>query len=224
MNRKAWWALRQGHGSNPAEKAPALTGGLSVNIDLFSTARPQDDWTVEDTQGNENNVLYDPKNTTKPFPYGDFVLLAGKTLRLSAGRMLPRSTDWIPLNAPNRHLACVIAACNVMEPKDQTDTCIGNIFLLRAGGNVVRIPLIFGRNIWRWWVPMLKDADNPLPEAPTEAITWEGRNSRADYFKNSLALYRLDWASKANDEAVVAISISSTMRQPAPLLMSVEPR
>ncbi len=219
-NLEAWQALRREHGCKPAAAPPPAGGLPRINLDPFSTARPQDDWTVEDTRGNENNYFYNPNEQS--FPYGDFVLLAGKTLRLSAGRMLPRSTGWIPLNAASRRISTVIAACNVMNPKAHTGTCIGSIFLLRANGQVVRIPLIFGRNIWRWWVPKINDKVDPLPEAPQEAIAWPGTNPRADYFQNTLALYYLKWSSEPNAEPVVAISISSTMRQPAPLLMSVE--
>jgi hypothetical protein len=34
------------------------------------------------------------------FECGDFIQLAGNTLRLSSGRMLPRATGWIPLGGP----------------------------------------------------------------------------------------------------------------------------
>ena len=91
------------------------------------------------------------------------------------------------------------------------------------GGKVVgavRIPLVFGKNIWRWWVPLVPQ----FFDAPPTAVAWRGTNARADYFQQNIALYRLDWAAEADESPIIAVSIVSALRQPAPLLMSIDAR
>jgi hypothetical protein len=82
----------------------------------------------------------------------------------------------------------------------------------------VRIPLLYGHNIWDWWVP----AGEPLPAAPTEAVVWKGTNPKARSMGHSLALYRVEWEAGMDEAAVTDFSISSTMRRPTPMLMAVE--
>jgi WD40 repeat protein/class 3 adenylate cyclase/tRNA A-37 threonylcarbamoyl transferase component Bud32 len=227
-NLEAWQELRRLHGvADPAVIPPQPTGGSSsIDLTPYATARPKDDWAMEDEMGSENNNLptlpavLDPQPDGVQFRCGEFILLGGRNFRVTGGCMLPRGTDWIPLNAASKQIACVIAACNAPQTPEYQDTCIGSIYLLRSNGVAVRIPLVFGQNIWRWWMP----EDPQATDVPEAAIVWTGANRRAHNFHFKLALYRLNWTAAADESSVVAISIVSAMRQPAPLLMSVDAR
>src|SRR5262249_55670068 len=138
-NLAAWQAWRAHHEARDPAEPPGLTGTGSSSVDLaaLATARPLEDWVPEDEQGADNNHfvgLHSFSNGGIDFHCGEFILLAGKTLRLSAGKMLPRSTGWIPLNSASRRVACIVAACNVFKPAAHSDTCCGSIFLLRKNG------------------------------------------------------------------------------------------
>ena len=149
----------------------------------------------------------------------DFILLAGKSLRLTGGRMLPRSTGWIPLDQPAREAAFLVAACYVDVSEHLQDHCIGSLFLLRKGGRgAVRIPLIYGRNVWDWWTP----SSGYIKEAPDEAVAWTGDNPNATYHRHKLKLYRIEWEAGPGEAPVVALSIASHLRRPAPMLMAAE--
>ena len=179
---------------------------------------------TEDWTGGENNnlaslpaVLAQPDGTS--FHTGDFVQLAGKGLRLSSGRMLPRSTAWMPLGRPATRASFALAACYIDQDEQLQDTCIGSLFLLRSTGRgAVRIPLIYGRNVWDWWVP----SGGHISEAPAAAVAWRGDNPSAQYYQHSLALYRLAWEAGAGQAPVAAVSLVSHLRRPAPLLLAAD--
>jgi hypothetical protein len=224
--RDAWMAHRALHGEpdSMAISAPSPGGTSSVSLTAHATARPDDDWAVEDPDGTtvSNHFPAPTKFDLQPdgvqFQWGDFILVGGKEFRFTAGHMVPRSTGWIPFNAASRKVACVVGAACTLGRKGLPGTCIGSLFLLRKDGGVVRVPLVYGQNIWGWWVPN----ETKPGEGQRSATIWTGENERATYHKQTLALYRLDWAAKAGESPVVAISIASTMRQPAPLLMAVD--
>ena len=112
--------------------------------------------------------------------------------------MLPRSTGWMPLGSPSSEIHFTVAAADADSDGWRADTCIGSIFLRRENGGAVRIPLIYGRNVWDWW------------------------NPRARYYEHRLALYRIRWAAASDESPIVAISLVSTLRRPAPLLVAAE--
>jgi hypothetical protein len=99
------------------------------------------------------------------------------------------------------------------------DNCVGTLFLLRAGGGgAARIPLIYGRNVWDWWVP----SGGGVTEAPPDRIIWTGTNPHAHDKGKTLALYRLSWAAAPGEAPIVALSLVSHARRPAPLLLDVQ--
>ena len=223
-NLEAWQALQRHHGGDDrvaTGHAEAPAGGAATGVDFapWANIKLTEDW----TGGENNNLAALPAVLTQPdgtsFHPGDFIQLAGKSLRLSSGRMLPRSTGWVPLGLAATRTDFVLAACYIDQDEQLQDTCIGSLFLLRStGAGAVRIPLIYGRNVWDWWVP----SGGHVSEAPPEALAWKGWNPRAEYYAHRLALYRIQWAAASGGSPVVAVSMISTVRRPAPLLVAAE--
>ena len=221
-NLEAWQALRRHHGGDDRIAPAAAKGDASAGVDLspWANITLTDDW----TGGSNNNLASLPAAVAQPgggsFHFGDFIQLAGKKLRVSSGRMLlPRSTGWVPLGRAATRADFALAACYVEEDEQLQDTCIGSLFLLRSTGRgAVRIPLIYGRNVWDWWVP----SGGHVTEAPAAAVAWRGDNPNAQHYQHGLALYRLAWEASAGPAPVTAVSLVSHLRRPAPMLMSVE--
>ena len=221
-NLEAWQAMRRHHGGDdriatgPAE---ASTGG--GDLTPWANIKLTEDW----TGGENNNLSSLPAILTQAdgssFRTGDFIQLAGKCFRLSSGRMLPRSTGWIPLGRPATGASFAVAASYCEQDEQLQDTCSGSLFLLRrTGRGAVRIPLIYGRNVWDWWVP----SGGHVSEAPDAAVAWRGNNPNAQSNQHSLALYRLAWEAGTGQAPVAAVSLVSHLRRPAPMLMSAEAR
>ncbi len=220
-NFEAWRALRRHHGGEDAvpDRISGSTTGEGVDLTPWANVKLSEDW----AGGQNNNLASLPSVLGLPdgssFHCRDFILLSGKSLRLTAGRMLPRSTGWIPLDRPGSEVSFLVGACYVDVDEHLQDHCIGSLFLLRKGGaEAVRIPLIYGRNVWDWWTP----SSGHLKEATDEAIAWTGENPNATYNRHGLKLYRIRWEAGPGEPAVVAISIASHLRRPAPMLMAAE--
>ena len=220
-NLEAWQALRQQHGG--AESA-ARTGDRAPGVDLapWANCKLNEDWAA-----GENNDFRDlPATVGLPdgvtFHCHDFIQLAGQIFRFSTGHMLPRSTGWMPLAQPGREIHFALAATDTRSVGWRAGTCIGSLFLQRADGGAVRIPLIYGRNIWDWWVPSRTSVPEPPPEPPSEALVWQGGNPHAGYYGRHVALFRLRWAAEAGDSPITAVSLVSSLRRPVPLLMAAE--
>ncbi len=224
-NLEAWQALRRHHGGDDRVVAGTAraASGAAAGVDLAPWANIK---LTEDWNGGANNNLGSlPAVLEQPgggsFHFGDFIQLAGKRLRVSSGRMLPRSIGWVPLSRAATGADFALAACYVEHDEELQDTCIGSLFLLRSSGRgAVRIPLIYGRNVWDWWVP----SGGHVTEAPAAAVAWRGENPNARYNQHALALYRLAWAAAEGQSPVSAVSFVSTLRRPAPMLLAVEPR
>ena len=220
-NLEAWQALRRHHGGDDRITLPAAaSAGPGVSLAPWANIKLTEDW----TGGENNNLASLPAVLDQPgggsFHFGDFIQLAGKGLRLSSGHMLPRSTGWVPLGRPAARADFALAASYIEQKEQLQDTCIGSLFLLRSTGRgAVRIPLIYGRNVWDWWVP----SGGEVTEAPDSAVAWRGSNPSAQYYRHELALYRLAWAAGPGQAPVSAVSLISHLRRPAPLLMAVEP-
>ena len=224
-NLEAWQALRRHHGGDdritlPPAASAGGAAGAGVSLAPWANIKLSEDW----TGGENNNLASLPAVVAQPgggsFHFGDFIQLAGKGLRLSSGHMLPRSTGWVPLGRPAARADFALAASYIEQKEQLQDTCIGSLFLLRSTGRgAVRIPLIYGRNVWDWWVP----SGGEVTEAPDSAVAWRGSNPSAQYYRHELTLYRLAWAAGPGQAPVSAVSLISHLRRPAPLLMAVEP-
>ena len=215
---EAWRALRRQHGGD--EKIPAnfsSSGGEGVDLAPWANIKLTEDW----AGGQNNNLASLPAVLEPPggrFHCRDFIQLAGKSLRIAGGRMLPRSTGWMPLNRAGSEVSMLVAACYVDVTEHLQDHCIGSLFLLRQGGGAVRIPLIYGRNVWDWWTP----SSGFIDEAPEENVAWRGSNPNANSTGHNLALYRIAWNAADGEAPATAISIATHVRRPAPMLMSVD--
>ncbi len=215
----AWRAMRREQ-RLPDSLQPAIFAGADRHhADLSAAAMIalHEDW----TGGDQNNLRSLP--TALPFPggqfrFGNFVQLAGKSFRLSRERPLPRSTPWLPLGQPARRLNCAIAACYIDVEEPLQDRCIGALYFLRADGSgAARVPLIYGRNVWDWWVP----SGGQVTEAPPERIIWRGENVNAAKSQRTLALYALPWAAAPGESPVTAVALVSHLQRPAPMLFDV---
>ncbi len=217
-NLAAWHALRRQQGTagdvfSPSANAP----GESVNLGPWANIKLNENWC-----GGENNHLASlPALVPQPdgidFRCGDFLQLASKGFRVSGGHMLPRSTGWMPFARPARRVAAMVASCQVNPQEHLDNIVIGSLFLLRSGGRgAVRIPLAYGRNIWDWWSP----AVGWVTDATPEVVAWRGMNEHAEKKQKSLALFRIPWGEQ-DGQPVVAASIVSHLRAPAPMLMAL---
>ena len=159
-----------------------------------------------------------PQSDGYNFRCGEFLQLAGKTFRTSSGFMLPRETGWIPFGCEARRVALMIAACYIDPKEHYAGLCIGSVFLQRSDGRgAVRIPLIYGENVWDWWMP----AGGNVSDAPPEAIAWRGETPHSRNKGRTAALFRLVWQAEADAAPVVAASFVSNLRRPAPLLLAI---
>jgi hypothetical protein len=229
-NLAAWQALRREHGAsdtatrqvNTVPASPDGSGG--VKLTPWANVPLSEDWT-----GGENNNLSSLGADRPPegfsFVPRDFIQLAGRTFRLNPhGRMLARSIGWLPTSRPANRLSFLVGACYVDSSESLQDMCIGSLFLLREGGSgAARVPLLYGRNVWDWWLPAAGGVQQPTPEV----MAWAGQNPNAQFRNHSLGLYRVDWesvpsAEKAAQRPIVAISFVSHLRQPAPMLLAAE--
>ena len=217
-NMEAWEALRRHHGGSEPATARGSDRTPGVDLTPWANTKLTEDWT-----GGENDNLRElpatiPQAGGVTFHCRDFIQLAGKSFRISMGRMLPRSTGWMPLGSPAGEVNFAVSASATAAEEWLGDTCIGSIFLRRADGGAVRIPLIYGRNVWDWWVP----SGGHVSEAPPDAVAWRGWNPRAGYYEHRLALYRIRWAAESGGSPIVAVSMVSTLRRPAPLLVAAD--
>ena len=219
-NLEAWQALRRHHGGDDRiAVGPADSSAIGANLAPWANVKLTEDW----TGGENNNLASLPAVLAQPdgvsFHLGDFIQLAGKSFRLSSGRMLPRSTGWMPLGRSATRASFALAACYADQDEQLQDTCIGSLFLLRSTGRgAVRIPLIYGRNVWDWWVP----SGGHIAEAPAAAVAWRGDNPNAQYYEHGLALYRLAWKAGPGQAPIAAVSLVTHLRRPAPMLMAAE--
>ena len=222
---QAWQAQREEWVSEAERAAPAAVTPIIAShpsLAPWANILPRDDWT-----GSEKNNLADLRGNVKQpgyeFVTGPFVQLAGRVMRATHEHMFPRMTDWMPLGRPAHRVAFMVAVACYSPPNAPSEltppgTCVGSLHLRRGSGGAVRIPLLYGRNIWDWWVP----SNEAMPPAPPEAVAWTGTNAKARSLKHTLALYRVEWEAAAGDAAVTDFSIDSTMHRPAPMLMAVE--
>lgn len=223
-NLDAWRLLRIG-ANDPrvvTDAPPILTprGSTSIDLSQFANVKLTDDW----TGGKENNLSKLPPALWQPEGFalhtGPFVQLAGKAFRAGerGSGMLPRSTGWMPSPQPASQLSFLLGT-TFLPAEKLKDSCPSSLFLLRrGGGGAVRVPLIYGRDVWDWWTP---PSGNVSP-APPERIAWIGSNAVADKFGRGLALYRFDWKGEEGDEPIIAVSFVSHMRGGAPMLISAE--
>ncbi len=220
---QSWQAQRSAWVSNAEQDEPPRDPVTASHPSLAPWASvPLDsDW----TGGDQNNLAGLPPVLKQPgfeFATGSFIQMAGKSLRATSQHMFPRITDWMPLGKPAHRVAFLISvSCftpvgAVAEPIRQ-GTCVGNIFLRRANGTAARIPLIYGSNVWDWWVPTRGGL-----KPPKDSVAWTGSNPRASSMGHTLALYRLEWDAGATGPAATDFSISSTIRRAAPMLLAVE--
>ncbi len=197
----------------------ALNNALprAVNLKPWSMISKRDEWI-----GGAGNTLEVVPNsipqTGFSFESGHFIQLAGKNLRMSADRMLPRAAGWIPLGGEARHVSFLLGACNIREGGSLQDHVIGSLFLRRSSGGSVVIPLIYGKNVWDCWNPPA----GMVARAPDDVIAWHGYSEYTIQKEHGLAFFRLDWRGARDADPVVAFSIISHMRVPAPMVMAVE--
>ena len=223
--REAWDLKRQECTGEKAGTAPAAGVQPTMShpsLADWASVMPHDDWTGAD----QNNLgalppLVDQKGWS--FATGRFIQMAGKTFRATHEHMFPRMTDWMPLGKQAHHVAFMVSVACYSPPgsapeSTEAGTCAGSLYLRRATGGVVRIPLLYGVNVWDWWTP----SNDKLPPIPPDRMAWTGSNGRARQLKHSLVLCKVEWEAGAGDETVTDFSIDSTMRKPAPMLLAVE--
>jgi class 3 adenylate cyclase/WD40 repeat protein len=206
----------QGILTSAGDSPPRADG--CVELGAWANARREDDW----TGGKHNDLaaLPDvlPQRGGFAFHPGDLIQLAGNSFRLSIGRMLPRSTPWIPLRVRSTQLSFLVATTYTDSDAQLREVCLGHLFLLRAdGGGAVRIALIAGQNIWDWWTP----PSGGVSEAPPEFVAWRGANDVTMQSNRGLALYRLDWDAAPGEQPVIAFCATSTVRGAAPMVVAV---
>ncbi|MDB6137529.1 MAG: hypothetical protein JWO94_601 [Verrucomicrobiaceae bacterium] len=221
---ESWQAQRSAWVGDAEQTEPLYTDpvtGGHPSLAPWSCVALDDDW----AGGEQNNLAALPHNLLPQpgfaFATGSFIQMAGKTLRSTSQHMFPRVTDWMPLGKPARRVAFLVAAACYTPygaPPEtlKTGTCIGSIYLRCENGTAVRVPLLYGVNVWDWWLPIT----GALP--PLERIAWKGSNSKAAKSDHSLALYRLEWNAGAGNAAATDFSVASTMRKPAPMILAAE--
>jgi class 3 adenylate cyclase/WD40 repeat protein len=218
-NLNAWNELRRRHGSQDEGipvTSPSSAPDGTVDISQWANIRLEESWS-----GGDNNslasldpILHQPDGIV--FHCGDFLQLASKGFRISGRRMLPRSTGWMPFQKPARKVAVLATATQINPAHYLEDVVVGSIYYLRSSGRgAVRIPLVYGRNVWDWWSP----AAGHVSDAPPEAIAWRGENQHASNNQKTLALFRIGWED--DGEPVIAASVISHMRMPAPTIMAI---
>lgn len=189
----------------------------TVNLKPWAMIRKSDEWTGG--SGNTLQVLPDLlQQAGFAFKCGDFIQLAGNTLRLSSGRMLPRATGWIPLDGPAQRMVFLIGACSIRESGSFADYATASLFMKRQSGGVTVVPLIYGQNIWDCWNP----PGGQVERAPDHAISWLGITDYTRQRQHGLAFFRFDWEAPNKTDPVTAFSIISHMRAPAPMIMAAE--
>jgi len=221
-NLAAWTARREQSGviETPMPPITGFVDNAPRHVDLRAWANIQlsEDW----SGGVKNSLSSLPALVPQPDGYnfrcGEFLQLAGKISRTSSGCMLPRETGWIPFGCEARRVVLMIAACFIDPGEDYADLCIGSVFLQRSDGRgAVRIPLVYGENIWDWWVP----AGGNVSDAPPEAIAWRGETPLSREQGQTAALFRLVWQAEADAPPVVAASLVSNLRRPTPFLLAI---
>jgi hypothetical protein len=223
-NLSAWRTLRRQH--NGDENAPTDSGTLdrangTVDLSAWANIKLTESWS-----GGENNSLASlPAVVPQPdgfeFLCGDFLQLASRSFRITGARMLPRSTGWIPFPGPTQRVAAMIGATRLDPQDNMEDMMIGSIFLLRSSGRgAVRIPLVYGRNIWDWWAPAVGNVVDP----PPEAVAWRGENQLSSENGRTTIISRLTWETPPQEDPVTAIAFVSHMRKPAPFVVAVDGR
>ncbi len=189
----------------------------TVNLKPWAMIRKSEEWTGG--RGNTLQVLPDVlQQAGFSFQCGDFIQLAGNTLRLSTGRMLPRATGWIPLDGPAHRVAFLLGASSIRESGSFADHATASLFMKRQSGDVTVVPLIYGQNIWDCWNP----PGGQVERAPDEAISWLGITDYTRKRQHGLAFFRFDWEVNTSSDPVTAFSIVSHMRAPAPMIMAAE--
>jgi class 3 adenylate cyclase/WD40 repeat protein/tRNA A-37 threonylcarbamoyl transferase component Bud32 len=189
----------------------------TVNLKPWAMIRKSEEWTGG--SGNTLQVLPDVlQQAGFAFQCNDFIQLAGNTLRLSTGRMLPRATGWIPFDGPAQRVAFLLAASSIRESGSFANHATASLFMKRQSGEVTVVPLIYGQNIWDCWNP----PGGQVERAPDEAISWLGISDYTRKRRHGLAFFRFDWESSSSSDPVTAFSIVSHMRAPAPMIMAAE--
>jgi WD40 repeat protein/tRNA A-37 threonylcarbamoyl transferase component Bud32 len=216
---EAWAAYQKVLSLPEADIEPTISKVTprAVNLKPWSMIRKSDEWTGG--RGNTLSVLPDVlQQAGFAFECGDFIQLAGNTLRLSSGRMLPRATGWISLGGPADRVAFLLGACSIRESGAFGDHATASLFLQRSSGAVTIVPLIYGQNIWDCWNP----PGGQVERAPDNAIAWLGITDYTRDRQHGLAFFRFDWEAAAKTDPVTAFSVISNMRAPAPMIMAVE--
>ena len=222
---QSWQTLRRDCVSEAEQAVPATADPVTAShpsLAPWSAITLDSDW----TGGEQNNLSALPLLLKQPgyeFATGEFIQMAGKSLRSTSQHLFPRITDWIPLGKPARRTAFLIAAACYSPhgmPREATapGTCVGSLYLRRENGSAVRIPLIYGTNVWDWWVP----SSDPVPAPSEDLVAWRGSNPKAQKVDHSLALYRLEWKAGEDEAAVTDFSVTSTLRKPAPMVLAAE--
>jgi WD40 repeat protein len=219
----AAWTVRRGQSGAIETPMPPLAGPVDdaprhVDFRAWANIQLNEDW----SGGMKNSLSSLPKLVPQTDGYnfrcGEFLQLAGKTARTSGGYMLPRETGWIPFGCEARRVVLMIAACFIDAGEHYAGLSIGSVFLQRSDGRgAVRIPLVYGENIWDWWVPVGGDAS----DAPPEAIAWRGETPLSREQGKTAALFRLVWQAETGAPPVVAASLVSNLRRPAPFLVAI---
>lgn len=216
----AWSALAAEAGaSTTAIELKAATDG---SIDLSGISRVPKSAGLTDGFGNNMGTVPDSLRTTdgRVFVCANILPLARLNFRFTSGGMLPRLTAPLALG-PMKELSVLIASVRTDEDRPERHTCLGHIFLHHTDGTASCIPLIYGGNVWDWWVPDAVTTDL----APPDRVVWKGSNTYAAKKKNALALYQLDWTLPTGVVPVKTVSFTSMMGDAAPVIvgLSVKP-
>jgi hypothetical protein len=112
----------------------------------------------------------------------------------------------------------MVGACKADTEENFDGVVIGSVFLLRSHGHgAVRIPLVYGRNIWDWWSP---PAEN-VASVPPDAVAWRGENELSSKAGKGTMLFRIRWEATTDEAPVTAVAFASQMQTIAPFVTAI---
>ena len=105
------------------------------------------------------------------------------------------------------------------EQQNQPGTELGNYVIHYADGSLVKIPIVYGRNVVDWWHSPARET-----EASTARIAWKGSNEMVDgrkVEKLELRLYAFTWTNPHPDKEITTIDMVSSNTACDPYLIAV---
>ena len=145
------------------------------------------------------------------FDVRGLIQLAGKNSREQVGNEFPLKVEGIQANVPGFKIHFLQGTRGIAAD----DTVVGKYVLHYDDGNIVTVPVIYGRNVKDFWA---KKNDSTITDAD---LVWVGKNEYTAKEGFDIRLYKQTINNPFPDGVIKTIDLVSEMAESAPFVVAI---